>query len=135
MAKILVVPDLPTERWPSMDRYASRLVFHLNREAATSEIEVAGEISSLTSANGKPPGRRYSGAGARRLEDETGSTELRRYLARYWFYPRRIRKIDGAAVHVLDHSYAHIVLGERARPSVVTVHDLFPIITLRRSLL
>jgi glycosyltransferase involved in cell wall biosynthesis len=116
-----------------MDRYASRLVYHLNREAGTHEIEVAGEISSLTSANGKEPDRRDSGSGSRRLADEAGTTEMRRYISRYWLYPRRIRAMDGAAVHVLDHSYAHIVLGERSRPSVVTVHDLFPVITLRRS--
>ncbi len=36
-------------------------------------------------------------------------------------------------VHILDHSYAHIVLSEKNRPRVVTVHDLFPVITLRQS--
>ena len=134
MAKVLVIPDLPVERWPSMDRYASRIVHHLEREAATFEIAVAGEIASLTTANGKGPGRRDSGKGSRRLADETSTTEMRRYIARYWLYPRRIRRMAGDALHVLDHSYAHIVLGERARPCLVTVHDLFPIITVRRSM-
>ena len=133
MSRILVVPDLPLERWPSMDRYASRLVQHLDTEAATYEIAVASEIASLTNENTKQPGRRASKPGSRRLADEGGSTELRRYVARYWMYPRRIRAMDGAAVHVLDHSYAHVVLGERKRPCVVTVHDLFPVITLRRA--
>ena len=116
-----------------MDRYASRLVQHLDTEAATYEIAVASEIASLTNENTKQPGRRASKPGSRRLADEGGSTELRRYVARYWMYPRRIRAMDGAAVHVLDHSYAHIVLGERKRPCIVTVHDLFPVITLRRA--
>jgi glycosyltransferase involved in cell wall biosynthesis len=133
MPRILVVPDLPLERWPSMDRYASRLVQQLNTQVATFEISVAGEIASLTNENGMAPGRRASGSGSRRLADEGGSAELRRYLSRYWMYPRRIRRMEGDVVHVLDHSYAHIVLGERKRPCVVTVHDLFPVITLRRT--
>ena len=133
MSSILLVPDLPGERWPSMDRYASRMVHHLNREAAEFDFEVAGEIASLTSANGKAAGRRDSGTGSRRLADEGSTAEMRRYISRYWLYPRRIRSMKGDALHVLDHSYAHIVLGERARPCVLTVHDLFPIITVRRS--
>ena len=132
MSRILVVPDLPLERWPSMDRYASRLVQQLNAEAATFDINVASEIASLTNEDVKEPGRRASGPGSRRLADEGSYTELRRYISRYWLYPRRIRSMEGTAVHVLDHSYAHIVLGERKRPCVVTVHDLFPVITLRR---
>ena len=130
MSRILLVPDLPVERWPSMDRYASRMIHHLNREAGTFEFEVASEIGSLTSKNGKAPGRRSSGSGSRRLADKGSTTELRRYWARYWLYPRRIRLMKGDALHVLDHSYAHIVLSERNRPCVLTVHDLFPIITV-----
>jgi glycosyltransferase involved in cell wall biosynthesis len=35
-------------------------------------------------------------------------------------------------VHILDHSYAHILRATRDTPSVVTVHDLIPQITVQR---
>jgi glycosyltransferase involved in cell wall biosynthesis len=35
-------------------------------------------------------------------------------------------------LHVLDHSYAHLLSPHRARPAVVTVHDLIPLLTVRR---
>jgi len=133
VSRILLIPDLPVEHWPSMDRYASRIVHHLHREAGTFEFEVASEISSLTKANGKAPSRRDSGSGSRRLADEGSVSEMRRYISRYYLYPRRIRSMKGDALHVLDHSYAHIVLSERSRPCLLTVHDLFPIMTVRRS--
>src|ERR1041385_1594007 len=34
-------------------------------------------------------------------------------------------------VHILDHSYAHMVTRVQRRPAVVTVHDLMPVIILR----
>src|SRR5207247_603134 len=34
-------------------------------------------------------------------------------------------------VHILDHSYAHMLSSARKRPVVVTVHDLMPVIVLR----
>ncbi len=133
MSHILLVPDLPLERWPSMDRYASRLFSHLDTEAAEFDISMAGHIASLTSEDIREPRRRDSGQGSRRLASDGGSDELRRYLSRYVLYPRRVRHLRGDALHILDHSYAHIVLGERRRPCAVTVHDLFPLITLSRA--
>jgi len=133
MSSILVVPDLPLEHWPSMDRYASRLLQHLDAEATTLEISVAGEIASLTARDATKLDRRDSGEGSQRLADDRKPTDLRRYFSRYWLYPRRVRAMPGDALHVLDHSYAHIVLGERRRPTVITVHDLFPLITLGKS--
>ena len=133
MTRILLVPDLPIERWPSMDRYASRLVQHLSTEAPGLEIAVAGEIGSLTIESAMMERRRDSGPGAQRFEPTAGVSEARRYLSRYLLYPRRVRAARANAIHVLDHSYAHLVLGERHRPSVITVHDLFPVITVQRT--
>ena len=124
MTRILLVPDLPLERWPSMDRYASRLETELHRYAPDLDITVAGQIATLTAENG-----------ARRtlpMLPAPGLNELRRYLSRYWLYPRRVRRKRADLVHVLDHSYAHILRGKRDRPAVVTVHDLLPVIALRR---
>jgi alpha-1,3-rhamnosyl/mannosyltransferase len=50
-----------------------------------------------------------------------------RYLRRYWTYPRALRRWRGDLVHVLDHSYAHCLRAFPGLPSVVTVHDLYPL--------
>jgi len=130
---VLLVPDLPIERWPSMDRYASRLLDGLTREATDLTIRSAGPISRLTDLERLPPPTR--GSGARFMGDAgLSDTEWRRYVRRYWRYPRRIRRLRGDVSHVLDHSYAHIVPpAGRSRPTVVTVHDLFPVLTVDRA--
>ena len=50
-----------------------------------------------------------------------------RYLTRYWRYPNVLKGQPGDVVHVLDHSYAHCLRAFPGRPSVVTVHDLYPL--------
>jgi glycosyltransferase involved in cell wall biosynthesis len=127
MSRILLVPDLPIEHWPSMDRYASRLVALLPTVAPDLEFTLAGPIAPLTweddaierpSTASAPPGDSLFG-------------EARRYLARYLRYPVRVSRQQADLVHVLDHSYAHLVRAHRAR-ALVTVHDLLPVMTLRR---
>jgi len=55
------------------------------------------------------------------------------WAARYYFYPWRVKReakrVD--LVHVLDHSYAHMIETAGRRPVVVTVHDLMPVVVLR----
>jgi glycosyltransferase involved in cell wall biosynthesis len=55
------------------------------------------------------------------------------YAARYYFYPWRVKREAKRAdlVHVLDHSYAHMIEAAGRRPVVVTVHDLMPVVVLR----
>ncbi len=130
MTRVLLVPDLPVERWPSMDRYASRLASQLPAVASDLEFAVAGDIADLTDEQARPHRRGASAATRSRTPaDEPG--ELGRYLARYWRYPRRVRRMAGDVLHVLDHSYAHMVPARGTRPSVVTVHDLLPLMTLQ----
>jgi glycosyltransferase involved in cell wall biosynthesis len=50
-----------------------------------------------------------------------------RYLARYVRYPRALRRYRPGAVHVADHSYAHCLAAFPGVPSVVTIHDLYPL--------
>jgi glycosyltransferase involved in cell wall biosynthesis len=56
-----------------------------------------------------------------------------RYLARHILYPLRLRREarHAALVHILDHSYAHLLPAAKPRKVVVTVHDLMPVIVLR----
>ncbi len=133
MTSVLLVPDLPLERWPSMDRYASRLALHLKRYATDLEITVAGEIGGLTVEQpASDAGVISSNPTPFPLLPTPGLNETRRYVARYWTYPYRIRWMHADVLHVLDHSYAHVILSWGRGPRIVTVHDLLPVLTVER---
>jgi glycosyltransferase involved in cell wall biosynthesis len=127
VTRILLVPDLPLERWPSMDRYASRLAALLPGVAPDLTFALAGPIAPLTSED-------EAGHGAVPPADrgpDSDPGEVRRYFERYVRYPFRVRRQAADLLHVLDHSYAHIVRTHPGR-ALVTVHDLLPLITVRR---
>jgi glycosyltransferase involved in cell wall biosynthesis len=116
-----------------MDRYASRLAFHLKTLATDLEIALAGEIGDLTVEHpGSDAGKIASNPTPFPLLPTPGLGETRRYLARYWTYPLRIKWMHADLVHILDHSYAHILLSRRKTKSVVTVHDLLPVMEAQR---
>src|SRR2546423_13373115 len=61
MTRVLLVPDLPLERWPSMDRYAHRLHDWLESTDPGFEVRLAASIGDLTrdrggGGNGRTPG-------------------------------------------------------------------------------
>lgn len=130
MKRVLLIPDLPVERWPSMERYALRLWQHLPLEAPDLTYALAAPVRGLVAS--EP-------AAARRQSEEqpvahptSFGFELMRYGQRYLRYPARIRARRADLYHVLDHSYAHLGRSARRAPVVVTVHDLLPQITVRR---
>jgi glycosyltransferase involved in cell wall biosynthesis len=131
VTSVLLAPDLPLEHWPSMDRYASRLVLGLRDAAPNIEVTLAHPIGGLTTEGGVPAGGRASDPTLARLPP-VRLGEVHRYYRRYRTYPARVRRAAGDVLHVLDHSYAHLLLGRGTRPAVVTVHDLLPLITVRR---
>src|SRR5437764_2294499 len=47
MTRVLLVPDLPLERWPSMDRYAHRLYDWLESTDPGFEVRLAAQIGAL----------------------------------------------------------------------------------------
>jgi glycosyltransferase involved in cell wall biosynthesis len=139
MTRVLLVPDLPLERWPSMDRYAHRLFDWLESTHADFDVRLAASIGELTRE--RDSGRR-SGGFARWWTQPVRPSSIilpgpllgpQRYAARYYLYPLRLRSEARRAklVHILDHSYAHMVTSAGRRPVVVTVHDLLPVIVLR----
>jgi glycosyltransferase involved in cell wall biosynthesis len=144
MSRVLLVPTLPLERWPSMDRYAHRLYDWLESSDPGFEVRLAAAIGDLTRDRG-PNGRRASrGSGGypRWWAQEVDPTkfvlpgplhEPQRYVARYVLYPWLLGREAKRAqlVHILDHRYAHMVARVPRRPVVVTVHDLMPVIVLR----
>ncbi len=48
MPRVLLVPDLSIERWPSMDRYALRLVEGLAKLAPDVDVTLATDVNRLT---------------------------------------------------------------------------------------
>jgi glycosyltransferase involved in cell wall biosynthesis len=139
MTRILLVPDLPLERWPSMDRYAHRLFDWLESTHSGLDVRLAASIGELTRE--RTEGRRSGGfvrwwtqpVRASRIILPGPLLEPQRYAARYLLYPWRLRREARRArlVHILDHSYAHMVTSAARRPVLVTVHDLLPVIVLR----
>src|SRR3989475_2524196 len=139
MARVLLVPDLPLERWPAMDKYANRLHDWLESSGPGFEVRLAAYIGDLTRE--ARDGRR-SGAHPKWWAREVDPARIvlpgplvgpQRYAARYFFYPWRL-KLEArraALVHILDHTYAHMLPSVRRHPVVVTVHDLMPVIVLR----
>ncbi len=128
MSRVLLVPDLPAEGWPFMDRYASRLADHLPNEAPDLRITVAGPIAPLTR---EAAALLASGPQSVPMMPES-RRDVRRYWNRYVSYPRRVRRHVTDIVHVLDHSYSHMVRAVGRTSTIVTVHDMLPLVTLRR---
>ncbi len=130
--KVLLVPDLPLERWPSMDRYAHRLAQGLDEHVRDVAVTVAGRIDPLTvDPTGDDAALPASGLGT--SPPTSVWRELRRYAARYVAYPRHVRRLPGDVLHVLDHSYAHMLLADSSRPTVITVHDLLPAFSVKKT--
>ena len=124
MTRVLLVPDLPLERWPSMDRYAHRLYDWLEGGDPGFEVRLAASIGDLTRDRGNG---RSSGGYPRWWAQDVDPTKLvlpgplhepQRYVARYVLYPWWLRREAKRAqlVHVLDHSYAHMVTRVQRRP-------------------
>ncbi len=106
LRSVFFVADLPSERWPSMDRYAGALLSHLGAVDRHYVLAAAP-------ANGR------NGSGP--------VSAPRRYWDRLVAYPTSLRAYRPDAVHILDHTYAHILRRFPDCPSLVTVHDLWPL--------
>lgn len=133
------MPDLPLERWPSMDKYAHRLHDWLESTRPGFDVRLAAHIGELTRED--RDGRTSGGFAQWWLQPVDPSRvilpgplrEPHKYAARYLFYPLRLKREARRAqlVHILDHSYAHLIPSANRRPVAVTVHDLMPVIMLR----
>src|SRR5881396_2783774 len=124
MTRVLLVPDLPLERWPSMDRYAHRLHDWLESTDPGFEVRLAASIGDLTRDRGGGGNGRTSGGYPRWWAQDVDPTKF--VLPGPLYEPKRAQ-----LVHILDHSYAHMVTRVQRRPAIVTVHDLMPVIILR----
>ena len=128
-----------------MDKYAHRLHDWLESSDFGFQVRLAAHIGSLTRDSDEHRGRaerRRSGSFVRWWNQPVDPSRLvlpgplhgpQQWAARYYFYPWRVKReakrVD--LVHVLDHSYAHMIETAGRRPVVVTVHDLMPVVVLR----
>jgi glycosyltransferase involved in cell wall biosynthesis len=103
--EILAVADSPREGWLSMDGYAADFAAHL--DAFPLPVRLV-----------RLPGHPSRWPAVGRV-----SVSIDRYLR----LPLVIKRSKCRAVHVLDHSYAHLVASSAPRPTVVTCHDLTPL--------
>ena len=140
MPRVLLVPDLPLDRAAAMDKYAHRLHDWLESGDPGFEVRLAAHIGELTRDEGSDG--RGSGKYTRWWNQPIDASRMvlpgplrgpQGFMARYFFYPQRLRREAKRAnvVHVLDHAYAHVLTSTRRRPVVITVHDLMPVIVLR----
>src|SRR5256712_174064 len=148
MSSVLLVPDLPLERWASMDKYAHRLHDWLESGEFGLNVRLAAHIGALTrdsvGRRGASPEQRSDRRKAfvRWWTQPVDPSRLilpgpfhgpQQWAARYYFYPWRVKREAKRVelVHVLDHSYAHMIERAGRCPVVVTVHDLMPVVVLR----
>src|SRR2546425_12004844 len=115
MTRVLLVPDLPLERWPAMDRYAHRLYDWLESADPGFEVRLAASIGDITRELGN--GRRDSGGDppwwAQGVDPikfvlPGPPREPQRFFARSFLYPRvvRLEAARAAQVRLLDHTHA-----------------------------
>ncbi len=102
---VFIAPTHPGMGWVSMNRYAGEM-----RAQAAAHPDVSFLLPPA------PP-------------EQPARSRLTRLIQRRFLYPVQIRlRVTGGVLHVLDHSFAHLLA--HVRPgvrTVVTVHDLIPL--------
>jgi glycosyltransferase involved in cell wall biosynthesis len=107
MPRVAIICDYREEGWPSMDAVGDMLFHHLeplpvnaNRVCPRMPRRLSPWTSKLWNAD--------------------------RLLARFWDYPRVLRRTRSRydVYHIVDHSYAHLVHELPAERTVITCHDL-----------
>ncbi len=91
----------------SMERYADGLWNHLNQSYA----------KKIDLVNFTP---------AKDVRFGNGVWAMR--FSRYLFYPFQARRHNGAINHIIDHAYGHLLYVLDPQKTIVSVHDLIPLI-------
>ncbi len=102
--KVTLFRDMKDENWPSMEVYADGLAAALQRGDFPELLLRQFTVSSLRP---HPWGT---------------------YFSRILVYPRRARRAQGEVNHVIDHSYGHLLHLLAPTKTVVTCHDLYPMV-------
>lgn len=112
--KVTLLRDYREDGRTSMERYADQLATSLAaRECANYELMEF---------------RPRLGAVSRRLPQ---LANLRMRYARYRDYPRQASNIDSDIYHITDHGYAHLLPRLEPDKTIITVHDMIPLLAGR----
>ena len=108
MSNILLLRNFAEDNRTSMEVYADNL---LN---AFSEQNLSFNIRHYR------PATRFSRMG------EAGKWQMR--FARYLEYPAQVKRFNAHVYHITEHGYAHLIKNLPPEQTVVTVHDLIPML-------
>lgn len=104
---VTIFRDLPEEGWHSMEVYADHLEAGLRKLGVHVRVfPVPGQPVPLAGRGGTPG----------------------RYLRRALLYPLLARRFQGTVNHVIDHSYGHLLHFLDPQRTVVTCHDVAPLV-------
>lgn len=111
---ILLLPSPVSDAGLSMTRYAQELFSALSRVAKRSRVITLDQ----------PVQRRYLS----RVFDHHQTRRLETAWCRYVTYPGSLRQRRANVFHVLDQGYAHLIRSLDPERTVVTCHDLIPLL-------
>ncbi|MCS6910399.1 MAG: glycosyltransferase family 4 protein [Anaerolineales bacterium] len=103
--KVTLFRDLPSEGWPSMERYADELAAALR--------SLGCDVREYVLPRPFP-----------RMRGRVGA--LANHAWRYLVYPLAARTQRSDVYHIADHSYAHLLYALDPRRTIVTCHDIAP---------
>ena len=88
MPSVLLVPDLPLERWAAMEKYAHRLHDWFESSDFGFQVRLAAHIGALT----------RDSVGRRGATAEQRSSDRRKAFVSWWSQPVDPSRLDGAPV-------------------------------------
>ena len=110
---VLLLPGVASDDSRSMPRYARELFAALSGFAANGRISIE-----------RPVPRRYLS----RMLDGPQARRIDSAWSRYVAYPRSLRRRKAGVFHILDHGYAQLIRSLDPDRTVVTCHDLIPLL-------
>lgn len=102
-----------------MRRYAEELYAALRARSSSGDV-----------ALDDPPDRRY----VSQLIDSRQSRRFDRAWCRWVAYPRSLKHRQPRLFHILDQGYAHLIRAIDPERTIVTCHDVIPLLAARRAI-
>jgi glycosyltransferase involved in cell wall biosynthesis len=113
-SSVLLLPGLDSDRSPSMMRYARELVSAFSTLDGMTQrvhLERPAQVRTFSSLVDHPLARRVDSA-----------------WSRYITYPRSLRQRSASVFHILDHGYSQLIRHVDPDRTVITCHDLIPLL-------
>ncbi|MEW6685361.1 MAG: glycosyltransferase family 1 protein [Candidatus Edwardsbacteria bacterium] len=108
---VYLIGASPAEKFYSMEVYGKALARNLRQQSGV-EVKV----------------HQWSASKTLKIDDWRGVRAVRTYWNRFIRSPRELNIPVADVYHILDHSYAHLITTLPARRTVITCHDLMPLL-------